>query len=74
MGNWKVPLTLAGLGGVGAILLTSRGRKLIRSAAERFGQTPEKLQEWSDTALDELSKIQQALNELERSLGTHTAH
>lgn len=71
--NWKIPLTLAGLGGVGAMLFSSRGRKLIRSAAARFSATPERLMAWNDSAKDELNHIQQAVKELEQSLGTHPA-
>ncbi len=72
-GSWKVPLTLAGLGGVGAMLFSSRGRKLIRSAATRFSPAPQRLVAWSDSAKNELDHIQQAIKELEQSLSTHTA-
>jgi hypothetical protein len=71
--KWKIPLTLAGLGGVGALLFSSRGRKLIHSAAERLSATPEQFAAWNDSAKKELDHIQEALLELEQSLGTHTA-
>jgi len=71
--SWKIPLTLAGLGGVGAMLLSPRGRKLIHSAAARFSVAPERLVAWNDSAKNELDHIQQALKELEQSLSTHTA-
>ena len=73
MRKWTIPLTLAGLGGVGAMLLSPRGRKLIRSAAERFSAAPVRLAAWDDSAKHELDYIQQAVKELEQSLGTHTA-
>jgi hypothetical protein len=71
--KWKIPLTLAGLGGVGALLFSSRGRKLIHSTAERLNQAPERLVAWNDSAKDELNHIQQAVQALEQSIGTHTA-
>jgi hypothetical protein len=71
--KWKIPLTLAGLGGVGALLFSSRGRKLIHSTTERINKAPERLVAWNDSAKDELDHIQQAVQALEQSLGTHTA-
>lgn len=73
MSKWKMTLTLAGLGGVGALLFSPRGRKLMKAAAERFSVTPGRLAAWNDSAKEELDHIQQALQELEHSLGTHTA-
>jgi hypothetical protein len=55
------------------MLLSPRGRKLIRSAAERFSAAPVRLAAWDDSAKHELDYIQQAVKELEQSLGTHTA-
>lgn len=71
--SWKIPLTLAGLGGVGAMLFSSRGRRLIHSIAARFSAAPERLVAWNDSAKNELDHIQQALKELEQSISTHTA-
>lgn len=71
--KWSIRLTLAGLGGVGAMLFSSRGRKLVRSVAERLSAAPGQLAAWNDSAKSELDHIQQALNEIEQSLGTHTA-
>jgi len=71
--KWTISLTLAGLGGVGAMLFSPRGRKLIRSAAGRLGVTPGRLAAWNVSAQNELDHIQQAVKELEQSLGTHSA-
>lgn len=73
LSKWKIPLTLAGLGGVGALLFSPRGRKLVQFAAERISKTPAQLVAWNDSAKDELNHIQQAVQELEHSLGTHPA-
>jgi hypothetical protein len=69
--KWTITLTFVGLGGLGAILFSGRGRKLIRSAAERFNTAPVRLLAWNDSAKRELGQIQQAVKELEQSVGTH---
>jgi len=71
--KWTIPLTIVGLGGLGAMLFSERGRQLIRSTASRFGVTPGQLAAWNDSAQQELNHIQQAVKELEQSLRTHTA-
>lgn len=73
MSKWTVPLTCVGLGGLGAMLLSDRGRKLMRSTAGRINEAPGRLAAWNESAQKELDHIQQALKELEQSLGTHTA-
>lgn len=74
MRKWALPLTFFGLGGLGALLFSPPGRRLIRSAAERFGTTPERLADWNDSAQRELNHIQQAIEAIEQSLGSHPAH
>lgn len=71
--RWTIPLTCLGLGGLGAMLYSERGRKLIRVVAERVGQTPAQLAAWNDAAKQELSHIRQAVKELEQSIGAHAA-
>ena len=72
--KWSVPLAFVGLGGLGAMLFSERGRKLIHSAAERLQATPGQLLAWNDSAEEELDHIQQAVKEVEQSLGPHIAH
>jgi uncharacterized membrane protein YebE (DUF533 family) len=71
--KWTIPLTLAGLGGLGAMLLSHRVRKLIRSATKGCGAAPERLMAWNDSAQQELNHIQQAVKDVEQLMGTHTA-
>jgi len=71
--KWTIPLTFVGLSGLGAMLFSERGRKLVRSIAERLSSAPGRLAVWNDAAQKELDHIQQAVKELEQSLGTHTA-
>ncbi len=73
MRKWTISLTFMGLGGLGAMLFTERGRKLIRSGAERLGATRGRLAAWNGPAQEELGQIQQAVKEIEQSLGTQTA-
>lgn len=72
--KWSVPLAFVGLGGLGAMLFSERGRKLIHAAAERLHATSGQLLAWNDSAQEELDHIQQAVKEVEQSLGTHIAH
>lgn len=71
MRRWYVPLTVLGLGGIGALLLTERGRTSLRMLFERFQQAPEKLLEMNDTFQNELDRIQAALDQIAESIDPH---
>jgi hypothetical protein len=71
--KWTIPLTFVGLSGLGAMLFSGRGRKLIRSATKRYSSMPGRLVAWNDSAKRELDHIQQAVKDLEQSLGTDPA-
>jgi hypothetical protein len=71
--KWSIPLTVIGLGGLGLMLFSERGRKLIRSAANKAGAAPGQLAAWNDSAQQELNHIRQAVKELEHSLRTYPA-
>ena len=68
MRRWYVPLTVLGLGGIGALLLTEQGRSMLRKVTEKFWQAPERLLEWNDSLQSELDRIQQALDRVADSL------
>ena len=68
MRRWYVPLTVLGLGGISALLLTERGRALLRTLIERFQQAPDKLLEINDTLQVELDRIQAALDKIAESV------
>ena len=68
MRKWYLPLTVLGLGGLGAALLTERGRKLVTSVFERTPNAPSKFIEWNDTAQSELARIQEALDRIAEHL------
>ncbi len=68
MRKWYMPLTLMGLGGLGLLLVTERGRRSLRWLAEHAPNAPNKLLEWNETAQRELDRIQNALNRVSESL------
>jgi hypothetical protein len=61
-----VPLTLLGVGGIGWLFLTERGREALRWIAESLEQG--RLLEWNEAAQRELDRIQIALNRVADSL------
>jgi len=68
MRRWYVPLTVLGLGSLGLVLLSERGRNALRSLFEGFGEASEKLSEWNDSLEDELDRIQVLLDGVADSL------
>lgn len=68
MRKWYLPVTVVGLGGLGALFLTERGRSALRWIYNNMHQAPEALLEWNDAAQRELDRIQTALNQVAESL------
>ncbi len=68
MRRWYLPLTVIGLGGVGALLLSERGRTALRSLLDRFWQAPDRLLDWNGDLESELDRIQAALDGIAESL------
>lgn len=64
-----VPLTVLGVGGVGALLFTTRGREILQRVAATVFHGPEKLLEWNEAAQRELDRVQIALNRVADTLG-----
>ena len=73
MRKWAVPLTVLGVGGVGALMLSPYGRNVIRWVFRRMEEAPEHIAKWNEAAQTELEKIQTALNELAESLRVNPA-
>lgn len=73
MRKWAVPLTVLGVGGVGALVLSDRGRHAIGWVLRRMQEAPDRIAEWNETAQTELEKIQLAVNELAESLRVNLA-
>ena len=68
MRKWAVPLTVLGIGGLGALLFSERGRHALRWVFRRIEEAPDRIAEWNETAQTEIDKIQVAINELAESL------
>lgn len=68
MRKWAVPLTVLGLGSLGAFAFTRRGRKAVQWAIDQAHDAPERIAEWNETAQSELDRIQDTLNEIAESL------
>lgn len=68
MKKWFLPLTVLGLGGLGAIVLSERGRKALLWAMERLDEAPDRFSEWNESAQRELERIQSSLNQLAETL------
>jgi hypothetical protein len=70
MRRWHVPLTLLGLGSIGVVLLSERGRSAMRALFRDFGHATGRLLEWNDGLQEELDGIQAMLDGIAESLGT----
>jgi hypothetical protein len=68
MRRWYVPLTMLGLGSIGAFLLSERGRNSLRAMSEDLDEAPERCLEWNESAQSELDRIQAALKRIAESL------
>jgi hypothetical protein len=66
--KWFVPAALMGMGGMGLLLLSDRGRSAMRWARHRFQDAPEQLQDWNERVQQEVTRIQQQLDELANRL------
>jgi len=71
MRKWYVPLTVLGLGSIGLVLLSERGRSALHSIFEGFGGASDRLAEWNDSLEDELARIQAMLDGIAESLEPH---
>ncbi len=73
MRKWFLPLTVLGIGGIGALLLSEAGRRSLEWFFDRLDEAPDRLAEWNESAQSELEKIQNALNEVADTLQARPA-
>lgn len=71
MRRWYVPITVLGLGGISAFLLSERGRTALRTVSRRFQRAPGRLLELNDSLQSDLDGIQAALDRIADSLDPH---
>jgi hypothetical protein len=58
-----------GLGGLGVLFGTDRGRRALERAADFLEQLPEDYSEWMDMTEREIAEIQSAVDQIAASLG-----
>ena len=68
MRKWYLPLTVAGIGGLGVFLFSESGRRTLRWIASNVGWNSQSLLEWNEAAEAELQGIQKALSTLAETL------
>jgi hypothetical protein len=69
MRRWYLPLTVLGLAGLGALILTQRGRQALAWLAGSFENAPDTLLEWNENVQSELERLRAAVDQLADSLG-----
>jgi len=72
MRKWLTTLAVLGIGGIGAFLLSDKGREVLRRWLADLRDSSEQWDEWNESAQLELEKIQAALNQIAQSLEPHT--
>jgi len=71
MRRWFATVVVLGIGGIGAFLLSEKGREMLRRWLAEFEGGPDEW-EWSESAQLELANIQAALNRIAQSLEPHS--
>jgi hypothetical protein len=74
MRRWYLPLTVLGLGGLGMLFATERGRGLLRRASYIFEEAPGRLAEWTDTLDQEMASIQSAVDSIASAINPGTGN
>jgi len=69
MSRWYLPLTVLGLGSLGVLFGTDRGRRTLERAANYLEELPEDYSQWMDMTDREIAEIQSAVNQIAESLG-----
>jgi hypothetical protein len=69
MGNkWYLPVAVFGLGSLGLLVLTERGREAVRWVGDQFEQAPDRFLDLNDSVQRELERIQMSLDQVAESL------
>jgi len=68
MRRWYFPVTVLGLAGLGALILTQRGRQGFRWLAENFEKAPDTWLQRNEATQRELERLRAAVNRLADSL------
>ena len=68
--RWYMPLAVLGVSGLGAFLLSERGRDTVRWVTERIAHHQQKFSEWNEAAERELDRLEEALDRVAASIET----
>ncbi len=68
MKKWYMPLAVLGIGTVGALLLSERGRQALRWIADSLEFHHQKMMEWNEAAEREIDRLEQALDRIAASI------
>ena len=68
MRKWFMTLAVIGVGGMGAYLLTDKGKQTLRRLLQELDGGPDRWGEWNESAEIELQRIRTALNQIAESL------
>lgn len=68
MKKWYMPLAILGVGSLGALLLSERGRQALRWVAENFERHQDKIVEWNDAAQREIERLEESLDRIADSI------
>jgi hypothetical protein len=72
MRKWLTTLAVLGIGGIGAFLLSDKGREVLRRWLADLRDSSEQWDQWNESAQLELERIQAALNRIAQSLEPHS--
>lgn len=69
MSKWYLPLTILGVGSLGILLGTERGRLALDRASDFFEDLPRSYDDFTDAAEREIASIQQNVDQIAAMLG-----
>jgi hypothetical protein len=69
MSKWYLPLTVLGLGSLGVLLGTEKGRDALNRASNFIDDFPDVYADWQETTEREIQSIQSAVDEIAATLG-----
>lgn len=68
MRKWYVPMTVAGLGGLGLLLASDWGRNALRRLRRSMQAAPGALREFNCAVEGEITRLQESVDELARAI------
>lgn len=66
--KWYLPMAVFGLGSLGLLVLTDRGREAVRWIGDQFEQAPDRILDFNESVQREIDRIQLALDRVAEQL------